>query len=57
MANPEQKPYTAQKMKFSMKFSIGHIYWRNPKWETSFFCAMLKLIEMREVDILYTSEG
>ena len=42
---------TAQKMKSSIKdfFSkcdqirrklrFGHIYWRNPKWKTSFFCA------------------
>ena len=48
---------TAQKMKFSMKdlFSkcdqiwphscrFGHIYWRNPWWKTSFFCAMGELM-------------
>ena len=40
---------TAQKMKFSIKdffskcdqirrfLQIGHIYWRNPLWKTSFF--------------------
>ena len=41
--------FTAQKMKFSIRFSsvnviqsagncrFGHIYWRNPWWQTSFF--------------------
>ena len=25
----------------SVSFGFGHIYWRNPQWKTSFFCAMI----------------
>ena len=29
--------HTAQKMKFSIEDFLGHIYWRDHQWETSFF--------------------
>ena len=35
-----------KKMRFSIDYffsqcgGFGHIYWRNPQWKTSFFCAV-----------------
>ena len=26
--------------KFAVSCGFGHIYWRNPEWKTSFFCAV-----------------
>ena len=55
-------PYTAQKMKFSIKdfFSkvscgFSHIYWRNPSWKTSFFLYNVKQFDLchsfRQLDL------
>ena len=27
-------------VKVPVAYGFGHIYWRNPKWKTSFFCAV-----------------
>ena len=38
--------------KSARNYGFGHIYWKNPDWKTSFFCAMCKY-HTRQSGLMY----